>query len=207
MAQVREGAWGAGRTHCERCALRRWNGLPACHWNDLALAQRYQPHVSAAALSEACRLPCLPACLPPLPPLAPRLQGEILKMDRYKAPRDKLLCLVNVKTMVESIVQLAARGGAAIGGEQSRERAGGRGRLRCCAVRCAAVCVVQGWELMQPASQVCAHPTHACPACCRRRCFLPRLPVCRHPLPPAPPGRQRRVCEALPPTLPPHRPV
>jgi hypothetical protein len=38
-------------------------------------------------------------------------------MDRYKAPRDKLLCLVNVKTMVESIVQLAAKGGAAIGGE------------------------------------------------------------------------------------------
>ena len=58
---------------------------------------------------ETCRLPCLP--------WLPCLQGEILKMDRYKAPRDKLLCLVNVKTMVESIVQLAARGGAAIGGE------------------------------------------------------------------------------------------
>ena len=43
-------------------------------------------------------------------------------MDRYKAPRDKLLCLVNVKTMVENIVQLAAQGGAAIGGEP-----------RCCA--------------------------------------------------------------------------
>ena len=38
-------------------------------------------------------------------------------MDRYKAPRDKLLCLVNVNTMVENIVQLAAQGGAAIGGE------------------------------------------------------------------------------------------
>jgi hypothetical protein len=38
-------------------------------------------------------------------------------MDRYKAPRDKLLCLVNVKTMVENIVQLAASGGAGIGGE------------------------------------------------------------------------------------------
>lgn len=38
-------------------------------------------------------------------------------MDRYKAPRDKLLCLVNVKTMVENIVQLAAKGGANIGGE------------------------------------------------------------------------------------------
>lgn len=37
-------------------------------------------------------------------------------MDRYKAPRDKLLCLVNVKTMVESIVGLAAKAGANIGG-------------------------------------------------------------------------------------------
>lgn len=43
-------------------------------------------------------------------------QSELLKMDRYKAPRDKLLCLVNVKTMVENIVQLAAKGGANIGG-------------------------------------------------------------------------------------------
>ncbi|PSC72702.1 vacuolar sorting-associated 9A-like [Micractinium conductrix] len=43
-------------------------------------------------------------------------QAEVLKMDRYKAPRDKLLCLVNVKTMVENIVQLAARAGASIGG-------------------------------------------------------------------------------------------
>jgi len=45
------------------------------------------------------------------------MQAEVLKMDRYKAPRDKLLCLVNVKTMVENIVQLAAAGGANIGGE------------------------------------------------------------------------------------------
>lgn len=37
-------------------------------------------------------------------------------MDRYKAPRDKLLCLVNVKTMVENIVGLAAKAGASIGG-------------------------------------------------------------------------------------------
>ncbi|KAL4458115.1 hypothetical protein ABPG75_012980 [Micractinium tetrahymenae] len=43
-------------------------------------------------------------------------QAELLKMDRYKAPRDKLLCLVNVKTMVENIVGLAAKAGANIGG-------------------------------------------------------------------------------------------
>ena len=42
--------------------------------------------------------------------------GELLRMDRYKAPRDKLLCLVNVKTLVEDIVVAAARQGAAIGG-------------------------------------------------------------------------------------------
>lgn len=43
-------------------------------------------------------------------------QGELLRMDRYKAPRDKLLCLVNVKTLVEDIVGAAARGGAPVGG-------------------------------------------------------------------------------------------
>ena len=37
-------------------------------------------------------------------------------MEQYKAPRDKLLCLVNVKTMVENIVGLAAKAGANIGG-------------------------------------------------------------------------------------------
>lgn len=43
-------------------------------------------------------------------------QAELLKMDKYKAPRDKLLCLVNVKTLVEDIVGAAARGGANVGG-------------------------------------------------------------------------------------------
>lgn len=42
--------------------------------------------------------------------------GELLRMDRYKAPRDKLLCLVNVKTLVEDVVVAAARAGAAVGG-------------------------------------------------------------------------------------------
>ena len=42
--------------------------------------------------------------------------GELQRMDRYKAPRDKLLCLVNVITLVEDIVGAAARAGAAIGG-------------------------------------------------------------------------------------------
>lgn len=41
---------------------------------------------------------------------------ELVKMDRYKAPRDKLLCLVNVKTLVEDIVGEAVRRGASIGG-------------------------------------------------------------------------------------------
>ena len=51
-------------------------------------------------------------------------------MDRYKAPRDKLLCLVNVKTMVEGVVAAAAKAGANIGGAC---RARGLGRL---GVRC-----------------------------------------------------------------------
>jgi hypothetical protein len=42
--------------------------------------------------------------------------AELVKMDRYKAPRDKLLCLVNVKTLVEDIVGEAVRRGASIGG-------------------------------------------------------------------------------------------
>jgi Rab5 GDP/GTP exchange factor len=42
--------------------------------------------------------------------------SELTKMDRYKAPRDKLLCLVNVKTLVEDIVGEAVRRGASIGG-------------------------------------------------------------------------------------------
>ncbi|KAL6779135.1 VPS9 [Auxenochlorella protothecoides x Auxenochlorella symbiontica] len=37
-------------------------------------------------------------------------------MDKYKAPRDKLVCLVNVKTTAESLVQVAAATGARIGG-------------------------------------------------------------------------------------------
>jgi hypothetical protein len=41
---------------------------------------------------------------------------ELTKMDKYKAPRDKLLCLVNVKTLVEDIVGAAVRQGASIGG-------------------------------------------------------------------------------------------
>ena len=39
-----------------------------------------------------------------------------LQVERYKAPRDKLLCLVNVKTMVEGIVAAAVAAGADIGG-------------------------------------------------------------------------------------------
>jgi hypothetical protein len=42
--------------------------------------------------------------------------AELTKMDKYKAPRDKLLCLVNVKTLVEDIVGEAVRRGASIGG-------------------------------------------------------------------------------------------
>ncbi|GAB4820453.1 hypothetical protein N2152v2_007499 [Parachlorella kessleri] len=52
----------------------------------------------------------------PDPALLAMAQGELLKMDKYKAPRDKLLCLVNVKTMVENIVHEAAKKGAKIGG-------------------------------------------------------------------------------------------
>jgi hypothetical protein len=43
-------------------------------------------------------------------------QGELLKMDRYKAPRDKLVCLANVRSMVEGAIQAAANSGATITG-------------------------------------------------------------------------------------------
>jgi hypothetical protein len=43
-------------------------------------------------------------------------QDQLLRMDKYKAPRDKLLCLVNVKTIVEEIIATANRDGFSIGG-------------------------------------------------------------------------------------------
>lgn len=42
---------------------------------------------------------------------------ELLKADRYKAPRDKLVCLVNVKRAVEAVIQdVVGRGRADLGG-------------------------------------------------------------------------------------------
>ena len=52
----------------------------------------------------------------PDPALLALAQGELLRMDRYKAPRDKLLCLVNVKTMVEDVVVAAAAASGTPGG-------------------------------------------------------------------------------------------
>lgn len=43
-------------------------------------------------------------------------QTQLLKMDKYKAPRDKLLCLINVKTLIEQIIENAVKNGAHIGG-------------------------------------------------------------------------------------------
>ena len=43
-------------------------------------------------------------------------QDQLLRMDKYKAPRDKLLCLVNVKTIIEEIIATANRDGFSIGG-------------------------------------------------------------------------------------------
>ncbi|KFM23363.1 Vacuolar protein sorting-associated protein 9A [Auxenochlorella protothecoides] len=41
----------------------------------------------------------------PDPALLKVAVGELLKMDKYKAPRDKLVCLVNVKTTAESLAR------------------------------------------------------------------------------------------------------
>ena len=42
---------------------------------------------------------------------------ELLKADRYKAPRDKLVCLVNVKRAVEAVIQdVVGRGRTDLGG-------------------------------------------------------------------------------------------
>lgn len=43
-------------------------------------------------------------------------QDQLLRMDKYKAPRDKLLCLVNVKTIIEDLIATANRDGFSIGG-------------------------------------------------------------------------------------------
>ena len=48
--------------------------------------------------------------------LVAKAQDELLKMDKYKAPRDKLLCLVNVKTIIEEIIGDSVKKGASIGG-------------------------------------------------------------------------------------------
>ena len=46
-----------------------------------------------------------------------RATEHVLKMDRYKAPRDKLLCLVNVKTLIEEgILHAHGQGHVSIGG-------------------------------------------------------------------------------------------
>lgn len=46
-----------------------------------------------------------------------RATEHVLKMDRYKAPRDKLLCLVNVKTLIEEgIMHAHSHGHDSIGG-------------------------------------------------------------------------------------------
>lgn len=46
-----------------------------------------------------------------------RATEHVLKMDRYKAPRDKLLCLVNVKTLIEEgILHAHGQGHVCIGG-------------------------------------------------------------------------------------------
>lgn len=87
-------------------------------------------------------------------------------MDRYKAPRDKLLCLVNVKTMVENIVGLAAKAGASIGGEWARAGRFGLSAKHARATR-------------GPATQDCRLPRHSCPAmhvCASQTiCFLSSL--------------------------------
>lgn len=36
---------------------------------------------------------------------------ELLKADKYKAPRDKLVCLINVKKAVEGVVQAVVKAG------------------------------------------------------------------------------------------------
>lgn len=78
-------------------------------------------------------------------------------MDRYKAPRDKLLCLVNVKTMVENIVGLAAKAGAAIGGE--RRKPGRLSSAGCSAVRQSVLCMWRGHTV--PSHLVCLPPAGA----------------------------------------------
>lgn len=52
----------------------------------------------------------------PEPDLLSAAIEELRRMDKYKAPYDKLLCLVNTKTLVEDIVGSAVRSGANIGG-------------------------------------------------------------------------------------------
>lgn len=132
-------------------------------------------------------------------PHAPSPQAEVLKMDRYKAPRDKLLCLVNVKTMVEGVVAAAARAGANVGGACSSRGGGGRGVQQ----ECAAPAAASRCRPYRPT--MCYPPTH--PPTARRRRLLPRLPVCGRALAPAAPGVQRGVCEAVPRPPPPQRPV
>jgi hypothetical protein len=78
--------------------------------------ERYARLMAALSFVELGTLMSLPGEVQPDGALLALAQAELLKMDKYKAPRDKLLCLVNVKTMVENIVAAAARAGANIGG-------------------------------------------------------------------------------------------
>eukprot|EP00889_Picochlorum_renovo_P000474 jgi/Picre1/27504/NNA_000471.t1 len=55
-----------------------------------------------------------------------RATEHVLKMDRYKAPRDKLLCLVNVKTLIEEGILYAHSQGHDSLGEYIRRFRGNR---------------------------------------------------------------------------------
>lgn len=78
--------------------------------------ERYFRLASALSFVELRTLMGEDVEISPEPSLFGAATGELARMDKYKAPYDKIICLMNVKTLVEDIVNSAVRSGANIGG-------------------------------------------------------------------------------------------
>lgn len=91
-----------------------WRYTFAVHREDIDRDERYYRLSNALSFVDLDTLVGAP--FPADGSMISLAQGELLKMDKYKAPMDKLVCLANVRRMVEASIAAAVRAGADIGG-------------------------------------------------------------------------------------------
>jgi hypothetical protein len=97
MSKIWGRTFGAGRDEAERDA-------------------RYARLAAALAFADLATLAGVEALPPPDEARVAAAAAELLRADRYKAPRDKLLCLVNMMRGAEDVVAGVARAGGAFRG-------------------------------------------------------------------------------------------